>query len=126
MKYCYAKGSQSERELAKILWKWGFSVIRAAGSAKYRYSSPDLVAIKNKVAFAFECKARKNYVKLKPQELFELREWCQRSGAHGFLAWKISRVGWFFLSIDELDAGINEKSMQERAIRTEDIVSMQA
>ncbi|MFH1105820.1 MAG: Holliday junction resolvase Hjc [Candidatus Aenigmatarchaeota archaeon] len=124
MKYCYAKGSQSERELGKIMWKWGFAVIRSAGSGKYRYTAPDLVAIKNKTVFAFECKARKNYVKLEAQELFELREWCERSGALGFLAWKISRRGWFFLSTDKLDTGINEKNMQAQALRIEDLVSI--
>ena len=123
MHFLYSKGSAAEREFAKLLWKWGFAVIRSAGSGRLQYSAPDIVACKNGRIFAFECKFRKNYVHLRPGELAELKEWCSRGGTSGFLAWKIHTRGWWLLDIDSVSGGINEKTMQEKAMSFNDFLS---
>jgi len=119
----YSKGSAAEREFAEFLWRWGFAVIRSAGSGKFRYSAPDVVACKNGTAFAFECKFRRNYVRLKPEELSELKEWCSRAGAKGYLAWKIHKSGWWLLDINHIKGGLSEKAMQESALSFNEFLS---
>lgn len=95
----YIKGARAERDLAKRLKDMGFGVIRAAGSGG-NVSIPDLVAIKRGRILAFECKAWKTKPKLKKEEYNEFIDWCKRSGAMGFLAWK--NKGWLFLNIKDL------------------------
>lgn len=112
----YAKGSGAEREFAELMWQWGFAVVRSAGSgnltAGARYYSPDIIAAKRGAVVAFECKFRKGYVKLSDEDLHSLKEWCARAGCKGFLAWKISRKGWWLLDIENITRGINENTMQ--------------
>ncbi|MBI3413307.1 MAG: hypothetical protein HY051_04460 [Candidatus Aenigmarchaeota archaeon] len=123
----YAKGSAAEREFAELVWRWGFAAVRSAGSgnlkAGARYYSPDIVAAKKGVTFAFECKFRKGYVKLSDEDLHSLKEWCSRAGCRGFLAWKISRRGWWLLDIEQLNRGLNEASMQRTALSFNDFMS---
>jgi len=95
----YIKGAKAERDLAKKLKDLGFGVIRAAGSGG-NISIPDLVAIKRGRILAFECKAWKTKPKLKKREYAEFIEWCNRTGALGFLAWK--NKDWLFLNIKEI------------------------
>jgi len=98
----YAKGARAERELAKLLKKHSFSVIRAAGSGG-SISTPDLVAIKNNKILAFECKAWKSVPRLRKEELAEFYRWCKNAGAFGFLAWRNKE--WLFLDIKTLKSG---------------------
>ena len=115
-----AKGAVAEREFAELMWRWGFAVVRSAGSgnlkAAARYYSPDVIVAKAGTVFAFECKFRKNYVKLSDEDLYALKEWCRRAGCKGFLAWKISRKGWWLLDIEQLARGLNEEKMQKTAL----------
>ncbi|MFH0889723.1 MAG: Holliday junction resolvase Hjc [Candidatus Aenigmatarchaeota archaeon] len=114
------KGSNAEREFAELLWQRGFAVVRSAGSgnlrAGARYYSPDVIAARRDRVFAFECKFRKNYVKLSNEDLHSLKEWCARAGCRGFLAWKIARKGWWLLDIEKITRGINEEAMQKTAL----------
>ncbi len=98
----YEKGARAERELARILKKRFFAVVRSAGSGS-SLSTPDLIAIKRGRILAFECKAWKRVPKLKPKEYSDLVEWCERAGAVGFLAWKNTK--WLFLNIKNLKEG---------------------
>ncbi len=112
----YAKGSAAEREFAELMWRWGFAVVRSAGSgnlrAGARYYSPDIIAAKGGVVFAFECKFRKGYVRISNEDMGSMKEWCSRAGCRGFLAWKISRRGWWLLDIESVAGGISEEKMQ--------------
>ena len=101
----YKKGARAERELAKILKEKGFSVVRSAGSGS-NISTPDLVAIKRRNVFAFECKAWKRLPKLKEEEYKEFSRWCKNAGASGFLAWKNRK--WLFLDLND----INKKNIK--------------
>jgi Holliday junction resolvase len=98
--YRYRKGANAERELAKMLKSCGFAVIRAARSGG-SISVPDVVGIKKNVVCGFECKTWKTEPKLKREEFNELKGWCTKANAYGFLAWR-SRGKWLFLNIDDL------------------------
>ena len=50
----YRKGFRVERELAELFSRYGFSVVRAAGSG---YFTPDILVFKKSKQFAFEVKA---------------------------------------------------------------------
>lgn len=98
--YRYRKGANAERELAKLLKSCGFAVIRAARSGG-SISVPDVVGIKKNVIASFECKTWKTKPKLKTEEYNELKDWCLKAGANGFLAWR-SKGKWLFLNLDDL------------------------
>jgi len=110
----YVKGAQAERDLSKKLKVLGYGVIRAAGSGG-SISTPDLVAIKKGRILAFECKAWKTTPRLKKEEYEKFKEWCEISGAMGFLAWK--NKGWKFLGVKDIPKtnikkdGINFKDL---------------
>ncbi len=94
----YKKGAKAERELAEILWRKGYAVVRSAGSGNSY--SPDIIAIKEGKVIAFECKAwRKDVVVIPNHQMEKMLEWKRRSGAELFLAWKYPYKGWFFVPI---------------------------
>ena len=110
----YVKGAAAERDLSKKLKEMGFAVIRAAGSGG-SISTPDLVAIKRGRVLAFECKAWKTTPRLKKEEYEDFKDWCERAGAMGFMAWKNKE--WKFLGVKDIPKtninkdGINFKDL---------------
>ncbi|NPA87040.1 MAG: hypothetical protein GXO00_03460 [Candidatus Diapherotrites archaeon] len=96
------KGSRAERELMRMLWQRGYAVVRSAGSG-ISYS-PDVVAIKDGVVLAFECKAwKKREVVIEEHQMQKMLKWAQRSGATLYLAWKYPYRGWFFIPVELLN-----------------------
>jgi Holliday junction resolvase len=114
----YRKGSNAERELAKLLKNYGFAVIRAARSGG-SISVPDIVGIKNGVIAAFECKTWKTTPKLKTEEYNEFKDWCLKADAHGFLAWR-TRGKWIFLNIDD----IHTKNIKKDGMKLNDLLKI--
>ena len=110
----YIKGAQAERDLSKRLKEFGFAVIRAAGSGG-SISAPDIVAIKKGRVLAFECKAWKTTPRLNKEQYENLKNWCQKAGAMGFMAWKNRE--WKFLRVKDIPKtnitkdGINFKDL---------------
>ena len=99
----YQKGANAERELIKILWGRGFSVVRSAGSGKTSLPSPDIVALGRDKKLAFECKAwQANYLSISVQKMEEQLEWCRRANAELFIVWKVAYKGFLFLPSGEL------------------------
>lgn len=98
----YEKGVRGERELVKLFLDKGFSVIRAAGSG-IGTPSPDLLVFKRGIQYGFECKVwdadRLNFQKAK---FNALKMWEENTGITTLIAWKIDRVGWRFIYLDEL------------------------
>lgn len=109
-RYRYKKGADAERELAKMLKKRGFSVIRAAKSGG-RISTPDVVGVKGGVVLAFECKNWNKKPRLKNQELKKLKDWCGQGGALGFLGWRF-KGKWLFSNINELEKDTTENTLE--------------
>jgi Holliday junction resolvase len=96
-----AKGLFYERELFHFLKSKEFAVTRVAGSG---HGSPlDILAIKKGVILGFEVKAHSNKPKLKKEKISELRDWCEKAGALGFLAWRAPQKNWLFLPIEKME-----------------------
>ena len=98
----YSKGVRYERDLLHFLGSQGFSTLRVAGSG---HSTPaDILAIKKGIVIAIECKAHTKKPKFPKDRLGEFKEWCERAGALGFLAWRSPRQDWLFLPLKDLEA----------------------
>jgi Holliday junction resolvase len=99
----YAKGARGERELISIFCEKGFSVIRAAGSGVSSLC-PDILVFRKGLQYAFECKAWDSGSLSIEKEKFEfLKGWEENTGITTFIAWRISRVGWRFIYLSELE-----------------------
>jgi len=96
----YLRGAQYERELLYILHDRGFAVIRAAGSGG-NISVPDIIGIKNNQIIAFECKAWTKEPRIRPEKAQDLLRWCEKAGAHGFVAWRHDNK-WEFKNIKDI------------------------
>lgn len=97
----YAKGARSERELLHFLNSKGFSVIRAPSSGG-EMSPVDIVAIKKGMVICFECKAWEHKPKLPQDRVRRFKEWCEKAGAFGFLAWR-TKNKWLFLRLKDVE-----------------------
>ncbi len=102
------RGISRERELARILWKHGFAVLRApaSGAKTKRLAYPDIVALKNKTILVFEVKTREkpSTIYINKKQYMKLREFVERSGGIGFIAVKImDGRGWRFIPLDSLE-----------------------
>ncbi len=94
----HSKGANAERELMRLFFDAGFSVVRIAGSGTSPLPAPDIVALRKGRIIAVECKARKaKNLAVLPGQMQQLLQWAERAGAQPFLAWKVPRKGWFFL-----------------------------
>jgi Holliday junction resolvase len=99
----YAKGARSERELLHFFHSKNFSVIRTASSGG-TITPVDVVTLKNGKIFAFEIKAWATKPTLERRKLEHFKEWCNRAGAIGFLAW-YNKNQWKFLPLKDAAAG---------------------
>ncbi|MFH1470471.1 MAG: Holliday junction resolvase Hjc [Candidatus Micrarchaeota archaeon] len=99
----YAKGARTERELIGMFSGNGFSVIRAAGSGVSSLS-PDLLVFRKGIQYAFECKAWDSESLCIEKEKFGgLVRWEENTGITTMIAWRVSRVGWRFMHLAELE-----------------------
>lgn len=97
----YTKGAHYERKLIHFLKSHGYSTMRVAGSG---HNTPaDIVAMKNNLVVAIECKAHKKMPRLNKEKVIEMRDWCDNAGAHGFLAWRAPNKDWQFLEMEHLE-----------------------
>ena len=105
----YNKGASAERELIKTLFNQGFAVLRVAGSGVSPLPSPDVVALKDGRILAFECKAWKGkHLAIETKTFNDEVQWARTAGAHFFVAWKIPREGWLFITPESFhNAGKN-------------------
>jgi Holliday junction resolvase len=99
----YKKGAHYERDLMHFLTYKGFSTLRVAGSG---HNSPaDIVAIKDGNILVIECKAHLKKPRLQRDKVQEMKEWCDRAGAFGFLAWRAPNQDWLFLGMRDVEQG---------------------
>jgi Holliday junction resolvase len=95
----YRKGATYERELLHLLNYSGFACLRQASSGGY-ISPVDIVAIRGGLIVAIESKAWSKKPVLSVKKLQPLKDWCDRAGAIGILAWR-TRGKWLFLRIED-------------------------
>jgi Holliday junction resolvase len=101
------RGFHYERELAKLLYRAGFAVIRApaSGSRAKRVFYPDIVAIYKKNILVFEVKARSEPcdIYIEKEKVERLRDFAERAGGEAYIAVKIISLGeWRVVPLDKL------------------------
>ncbi len=98
------KGSNAERELIHLFWgtkEW--TACRVAGSGSMKYPSPDIIANKQGINLAIECKATgSNNQYLEKREVNELVQYAKVAGARPLIAVRFDRQQWRFLNPDDL------------------------
>jgi Holliday junction resolvase len=99
----YAKGVRAEHELLHFLNHKGFSCLRQASSGGH-LTPVDILAIKRGLIIALECKNYQTKPRLEKAKLKRFKDWCDKAGAIGFLAWRNSGQ-WLFLKISDAEAG---------------------
>lgn len=102
------KGSNAERELIHLFWatnRW--TACRVAGSGSMRYPAPDILAHREGLSLAIECKCTSSdYQYLEKREVEELAKFAKLSGARPLIAVKFFRAEWRFLDPADLkDSG---------------------
>ncbi|MBI5061084.1 MAG: hypothetical protein HZB67_02120 [Candidatus Aenigmarchaeota archaeon] len=110
----YRKGYVAENQLTHELYSRGWAVMRAPRSGSTSIASPDIVAAKHGRLLAIECKSRDDAFAVRKEQLNELEEWVKRAHATAYIAWKISRKGWFFLRLEDVvktHGKVNRKSL---------------
>jgi len=100
-----AKGLNAERELIHLFWGTGeWTACRVAGSGSMKYPAPDVLASKEGLTLAIECKASgSSHQYLEKREIEELVSFARRSGARPLVAVRFTRKPWRFLSIEDLN-----------------------
>jgi Holliday junction resolvase len=96
-----------KRELARLLYKMGFAVIRApaSGSKAKRVFYPDIVAMYKKNILVFEVKARSEPcdIYIDKYKVERLRDFAERSGGEAYIAVKITSMGeWRAVPLKDL------------------------
>ncbi len=128
------KGFNRERELARILWKKGFAVLRApaSGAKTKKLVYPDLIALKKGTILVFEVKTREKpgIIYIDRKQFMKFMEFIRRSGGQGYVAVKImDGRGWRFIPIDKVEetrGGNYRISLEniERGLRISDLVKI--
>jgi len=114
MKKNKAKGSNAERELLFLLFDKGFAVSRVAGSGSSTLPTPDIIATKNRITVAIECKTKSgDYLNIKESQIQELQIWEKLSGFKSFIAWRLGKDSWYFLEIKDLKKTIKAYSIKK-------------
>ena len=97
------KGTSAERELIQMFWESKWASFRAAGSGSARHPCPDIIAGNILRKLAIECKINKStYQYLKKGEIKDLKLFCDYFGAEPWIAVKFQKIGWFFLTLEDL------------------------
>ena len=122
----YAKGYSAERELLHTLSRMGYMTIRAPRSGSISLASPDVIAIKDGKMLVFEVKWHESAFTIRPEQLAELEQWSRIGGATAYVACKISRKGWKFLTLDDVTANrgnVGKKFLAEKGMPIESLTS---
>lgn len=122
MSASYRKGYMGEYTLVHELSKLGFMVVRTPRSGRIGLASPDVIAAKSGRLIVIECKSRKEGFKVPQDQLNQLKEWEAKAGAKPYVAWKMTRKGWFFLNVDDVisnNGNVGKKFVAEKSVGIE-------
>ena len=98
------KGAKTERELVHLFWAQEWAACRVAGSGRQNYPAPDVIANKQGINLAIECKATKAESQyLEKREVEELKAYAARAGARALIALRFNNTPWIFLNPEDLD-----------------------
>ena len=100
-----AKGINAERDLVHKFWatqEW--TAIRVAGSGSSRYPSPDVIAGNRLRKLAIECKVSSEDKKyFSYDEIDQLKQYCDLFGAEPWIAIRLNRSSWHFLTLEDIE-----------------------
>jgi len=126
------KGSDAERELARILWDNGFTVMRSPASGSAREDpQPDLLFSDGNNVFGVECKrTSKDRVYIDREEAVELEAFCERFGlgCEALYAVRFNYRPWYFLRLGDLEETggssfrVDEDGISERGATVEGLL----
>lgn len=123
------KGSKAERELFRMLWDNGWSVVRSAGSGSTQLPAPDLVAGNTSRVIAIECKSIKNDRKyFYDDEINQLKHFSAVFGAEPWIGVRFDKRGWYFVHTDDLEKSsgnsflISLKFAQAKGLSFEELI----
>ncbi|HLC68835.1 MAG TPA: Holliday junction resolvase Hjc [Candidatus Bilamarchaeaceae archaeon] len=123
----YVKGSRVERELIDFLHGKGFSVIRAAGSGVSSLS-PDVLAFRHGIQYAFEVKAiEKEHLHIEKRQFLNLKKWEENTGITCLVGWRRNRKGWRFIPVSIFQEtpksfGLNWKTAETMGRQIEELI----
>lgn len=118
----YSKGYRRERSLVHTLAKRGYMVVRTPRSGRIGLASPDIIAAKDGRLVVIECKAREEAFTVPKEQLDELREWEEKALASAYIAWKVSREDWIFLTLKDVsdnNGNVGKKFAKEKGVGIE-------
>ena len=124
MLHKYAKGYRAERNLVHKLSGMGYMVVRTPRSGSINLASPDIIAARNGRLIVIECKSREGAFTVPPEQLDELKEWETKAGAVPYIAWKISRKDWIFLTLETVQknsGNVGKKFAEENGIGIDEL-----
>lgn len=102
-----------------MLFEEGFAVSRVAGSGCSTLPTPDIIAVKNKISVAIECKTKiGEYLNIKESQIEELKTWEKLSNCKSYIAWRLGKDSWYFLELKDL-----KKTKKAYSIKKEDIIN---
>ena len=112
----YVKGARSERELLGKFYAMGYAVMRSAGSGVSALG-PDIVAVKDGVCLAFECKAwERNRLSIDLEAFGKIQEWERNAKSPIYVAWRMNGKGWFFIKPEEMKHGEKDYSITRKKV----------
>jgi Holliday junction resolvase len=112
--HTYVKGARSERELLNRFYSLGYSVMRSAGSG-VNSLGPDILAIKDGVCLAFECKAwERNRLSIDMEGFEKIRKWKENTKFPTYVAWRMNNRGWYFIELEEMKKGEKDYSITKK------------
>jgi len=110
--HAYARGKRAELELARILWRRGFAVMRApaSGARAKRIPFPDILAVRYEPGYmtvlVVEVKLRRERgsIKIARGKAWRILDYARRSGGEAYVAVKVSSEGrWYWVPLEELE-----------------------
>lgn len=123
-----SRGTNNERELLHMFWSRGWACMRSAGSGSMKYPGPDLIAGNKLRKLAIECKSTSDNKKyLNNHDITQLRTFCEIFGAEPWFAVRFSRMGWLFLSFEDLEKTesgfvIDSKVAERRGLLIDELI----
>ncbi|MFN3527846.1 MAG: hypothetical protein ACK4YO_01945 [Candidatus Altarchaeaceae archaeon] len=97
----YKKGARIEMEVVKKFLENGWIAFRIAGSGRF-HSLPDVIAIKDKKIYAFQCKSTKNNKIYLNDEYDKFLKFYQITKAECFFAVKFEKKKTRFYKISDV------------------------
>ena len=118
----YERGANFERDLVSLFWGHGWAAVRSAGSGTTSNPTPDVIAAKDGVVVAVECKTtRKDRLSL-GAAIKALKRYSEVAGVKGYIAIKFLREEPRFYDIVNCASRKNQTISKKDAFMSFDVL----